>query len=239
MTRTELLRRYFVWCGERIDEELADDLRSLRWLGGGFVDFVVSWLQPMKLPGRSHFLRSLLVRRWAGAYGESVPAELLRWRDEVDWAGFESAARSRLFGLNDRRIVGRPWAAAAREVTSRIRKKAKAAGFRGQSTGGQQWILDRELGSGATVRTYVEYGRRGFSYWDDLRFEDVREAVLRESFSSWFGISLDTAFESFVNKSAAEVADFVWESSLRFSDFVAATSAARSPMAQAFGDRPR
>lgn len=78
MTRTELLRRYFVWCGERIDEQLAQDLRSIRWLGGGFVEFVVSWLQPMNLLERSQFFRSLLVRRWMGAYGDSVPAELLR-----------------------------------------------------------------------------------------------------------------------------------------------------------------
>ena len=136
MTRTDLLRRYFVWCGERVDEQLAEDLRSLRWLGGGFVEFVVSWLQPMKLPERSHFLRSLLVRRWLGAYGDSVPAELLRWRDEIDWGRFESAARSRLLGLGDHRIVGRLWSAEAREVTGRIRKKGKAAGFAERKIGG-------------------------------------------------------------------------------------------------------
>jgi hypothetical protein len=224
MTRAELLRRYFVWCGERIDEQLAEDLRSIRWLGGGFVEFVVSWLQPMKLPERSHFLRSLLVRRWSGAYGDSVPTELLCWRDEVDWVRFESAARSRLFGRGDQRIVGRPWSAEAREVMGRIRKRGKAAGLAEQKIGGNQWILDRELGSGAILRTYAEYGRRGFSYWDDVRFDAAREAVLRESFSSWFGISLDTTFESFTNKSATEVAQFVWESSLRFSEFVIANA---------------
>jgi hypothetical protein len=222
MTRTELLRHYFSWCGERMDEELADHLRSIRWLNGSFVGFVLSWLEPMTRAEKKQFLSALLVRRWVGAYGDSVPSELLAWREAVDWDRFESAAMSWLAGRGETAVIGKSWSAEARAATSKIRKMAKAAGHHEERLAGHQWILARNVRAGVSIHLYVEHGRRGFAYWEDLRFSDQRHAVLRESFSSWFGVSMDTVIESFEGRSADEVADFVMASSRQFDSFVAA-----------------